>query len=313
MRTYLLPLLKAFVSLVFLAWIARALDPESIASTFRDASLGWLLLAALCISVQIFVMSWRWQAISSRIGIYLPWREATLWMYVGQFLNGALPTSIGGDAFRVWLMHNAGADLAAAVRSVLIERVSGVVVLGIMVSLAVPWIWSISSSKNIATGLAFTGPVLFGLTVLLAKGVAVIPAFLETRFGRYLSPLSAKGAKKVLSVQIICLAFMASTFGFAGAYFICLGVGIQISFPATIALVGGAVLISVLPISFGGWGVREAGMVALMGNTGIDPSKAVSMSLLWGVLPLALSLPVFVWWIASGEGKNGERLRLSVR
>jgi uncharacterized membrane protein YbhN (UPF0104 family) len=50
-------------------------------------------------------------------------------------------------------------------------------------------------------------------------------------------------------------------------------------------------LFSTLPISIGGWGVREAAMVTIFGLVGVPPSAALIVSIQVGLLAVVLSLP----------------------
>ena len=101
---------------------------------------------------------------------------------------------------------------------------------------------------------------------------------------------------------------VASFTGLLAAYLMGEGLGIAIGLPAYIVLVGGSVLLSVLPISLGGWGVREVSMVALFGSVGAGAEQALALSLLWGVLPLLISAPVglLCWRSLSTVASGGE-------
>jgi uncharacterized membrane protein YbhN (UPF0104 family) len=88
-----------------------------------------------------------------------------------------------------------------------------------------------------------------------------------------------------------------------------LGLGIALAFPVYVALVGGATLLSVLPISLGGWGVREVGMVTLFGAVGVAPERALALSLIWGFLPLLICVPAgLLWWIGGAHAHKVEVL-----
>ena len=102
------------------------------------------------------------------------------------------------------------------------------------------------------------------------------------------------------------LGIAASLTGIVAAYVLGLDLGIELSFPAYVVLVGGATLFAVLPISLGGWGVREVGMVALFGAVGVSPERALTLSVLYGVLPLLISLPGGLSWWMGGAPERGK-------
>jgi hypothetical protein len=82
--------------------------------------------------------------------------------------------------------------------------------------------------------------------------------------------LLAIGAHLVAVVMMAALAY---------------GLGMGVNFGAFMVLVPPAVLASLVPLSFAGWGVREGAMVALLGSIGIVPEEALALSVAYGWLP----------------------------
>jgi len=60
-------------------------------------------------------------------------------------------------------------------------------------------------------------------------------------------------------------------------------------------------LAQALPISVGGWGVREAAAVALLAMTGVDATSALPVSLMFGVLLVLSTLPGALFWLTLRE------------
>jgi hypothetical protein len=68
-----------------------------------------------------------------------------------------------------------------------------------------------------------------------------------------------------------------------------------------LAVVPILLLVQVLPISIGGWGVREAAAVALLGMTGVDAASGLLVSIMFGVLLLLATLPGALFWLILRE------------
>jgi hypothetical protein len=68
-------------------------------------------------------------------------------------------------------------------------------------------------------------------------------------------------------------------------------------------------LIAALPISIGGWGVREAAMVAVLGLIGIAPSGALVLSVQIGLIAIVVTLPAAFLWL--GARSNDNRVKAS--
>lgn len=58
---------------------------------------------------------------------------------IGTFFNQTLPSTIGGDALRLWLVNRTGAGRRAATYWVLVDRAIGLIALAIVVVVSLPW------------------------------------------------------------------------------------------------------------------------------------------------------------------------------
>ena len=74
-------------------------------------------------------------------------------------------------------------------------------------------------------------------------------------------------------------------------YFIGIGVGLNYSLLTFLVLVPPVMLLTIAPISLAGWGVREGGMIGLFVLIGADKTLVLSMSVLYGLVLIAASLP----------------------
>lgn len=57
------------------------------------------------------------------------------------------------------------------------------------------------------------------------------------------------------------------------------------------------ILLTILPISFAGWGVREGAMVGLFAMSGASKRQSWPVSIAYGVILIVSSLPGFAAWI----------------
>ena len=67
----------------------------------------------------------------------------------------------------------------------------------------------------------------------------------------------------------------------------------------TIFLVPPVILVTVVPISIAGWGVREGAMVAAFGYAGLPPGDGLIVSLLFGAGYLVMGAVGGLIWIAT--------------
>ena len=74
----------------------------------------------------------------------------------------------------------------------------------------------------------------------------------------------------------------------------------NLSFLYCLVLIPPVVLVSTIPISIAGWGVREAAMITLLALVGVAEADAFVLSVLFGLLTFGLSLPGGIVWIIGG-------------
>ena len=291
---------KACITGLLLWWVVSWIDIGQLRTILSRLGIGAIAWAAALLAAQSLIFAWRWHRIVRRLGGELPPSKSLLWILVGQFFNLALPTSVGGDALRIWALHRHGTAAGVAFSSVAVERATGVVILGLMVSVSVMLLPS-SVTEGFFLPLVSIGPLLLVALAVLAFADRVPLA----RFPRSVTvPVVqlARALRRLVAapslLELVALAVAASTLTFAAAYVAGRSLDIDLPFAAYVAFVGGASLLAVLPISVGGWGVREAGMVTLFATSGVAPEAALALSLVLGALPAVVALPgAIAWWL----------------
>src|SRR6266404_1826587 len=142
MRGFLVLSARILVSAALLYFTLRGINFAEIQARLTQNSgswfFGWMTLAVLTIIVQVFLGAMRWQEISVRCQAPLIARQAFRYNMIGTFFNQTLPSTIGGDAVRLWLVSRT-AGWRAATYSVLVDRAIGLIALAIVVVFSLPW------------------------------------------------------------------------------------------------------------------------------------------------------------------------------
>ncbi len=305
---------KILLSAFLLWWLARSLKPAELRLAFSRFDAG-VLVAGLALFVgQGLVMSWRWHRIVSLLGGRLSFGRAIRWVFIGLFFNQALPSTVGGDAVRVWLLHRDGTAKGAAFSSVFLERSTGLVITGLLVSVCLPSIWTAIAHNELRYVLLFAGPVL--LTLLLSLGfvgprlAALLPGRSSAAVVDVMDSIRKLVAQPPAAAEMTVLGTLSALLGFGVVYLLGQRLGLDLSIVSYVSLVGGAILLSVLPISLGGWGLRELSMVALFGAVGVKAADALAMSIAYGVLALLVALPGGLAWLRVGVRGSAARADL---
>src|SRR3979490_524025 len=125
MRRILLSTIKILISAALLYFALRKANFSDLASRIDVASVGWIGMAIAVTFLQIFVGVLRWREVSAECGAPLATRQAMRFNVIGTFFNQTLPSAIGGDAARRWLVAPGRAGGGGAAYYILVARASG--------------------------------------------------------------------------------------------------------------------------------------------------------------------------------------------
>ncbi|NQV98262.1 MAG: flippase-like domain-containing protein [Rhodospirillales bacterium] len=308
-------LLKVAVSAALIWYLLKDIDAAAAQARLQDVNPLLLLLGVVVFYFQLLIGAFRWQAVNRAIGAALSFAQAVRIFFIGMFFNQALPGGTGGDAVRVYLAYKGGLELRCALNGVMLERVAAVVALILLVDLAQPFLQLRIDAK--AANLALSSAVF--LTFAAVGGIALImsvdrffQAFQKYRIVRGLSYLSTDTRAVFLNLKN---AFAVVAWGVVGnvnisicVFILAQSLGLDISVVDCLMLVPPVLLIVAIPISVGGWGVRETAMVTAFGLVGVPGEGALVLSILVGLVGLAISLPGGLVWLLSRERGQGATL-----
>src|SRR5471030_2149696 len=148
MRRILLSTIKILISAALLYFSLRKANFSDLASRIHIESLGWIGLAIAVTFLQIFVGVLRWREVSAECGAPLTTKQAMRYNLIGAFFNQTLPSSIGGDAVRLWLVARGGAGWRAATYSIFVDRAIGLIALAIVIVASLPWSYQLISNPH---------------------------------------------------------------------------------------------------------------------------------------------------------------------
>jgi hypothetical protein len=306
MRRILLSSLKVIVSVGLLYLALRKADFHDLASRFNVTSVGWIILAIAFTFVQIFLGVLRWRVVSAECGAPLGLAQATRYNLIGAFFNQTLPSSIGGDAVRLWMVARAGAGWRAATYSIFVDRAIGLIALAIVVVATLPWSYRLISDPNGRTALLFVDFVaLAGGLGFLVFGRLQWP-WLKRWWATHHIHACAVIANRVLfsptrGPKVAALSLLVHVLTVVIAWCVVRSIAAPVLFGQAFQLVPPVILITMVPISIAGWGVREATMGLAFGYAGLVANEGVNVSLLFGAVSFVVGAFGGLVWIFSAE------------
>lgn len=293
-RSRLLLLLKAASSIAILVIIAARTDFSKVGAAIASLRSEFFVAALATLILQTAVNAYRWTLVMSAQRVAIRLSAALPALYVGLLLNQCLPSYVGGDSYRVLWLYNQGNELGAAVRGVIIDRVSAMIALVLMAAASLP----------LTTGLVSDPAFHAAMLVIVAGGVVATAAFvsldhlpLPQRLAGRLRQLSqlAVSARATLfrphpGVAVVVLALCIHVLSGVVLYLLATGMRIPLHLIDCLLLVAPIALLASLPISVAGWGVREGAVVAVLSVIGIPRESALALSLLFGLAALVNAL-----------------------
>jgi len=121
--------------------IAKEHDLSSFPLYYEKAHWGWLMLAVAAVFSIFCCGALRWGILLRAQGVSLSGASIFMYFMVGMFYNNFLPSTVGGDAVKVYYLHRFSGKGKEAFVSVLVDRLLGMAGLCIVavVSLAFGW------------------------------------------------------------------------------------------------------------------------------------------------------------------------------
>jgi len=260
-----------------------------------------LVGAFLLICVQAVLGAIRWKFVLSAIGARLSVTKAILITFVSLFFNQFLPASLGAGLVRVWQSNRTGLPLTTAVTSVMLERFGNLLCVVAMALAVLPFWTRHVQSDATRDGFIFIGMAsVAGLAALMFLDRAP-KSWHRWRIVRGIAALARDTRSLFLHpgyASLLLVTAVAGQVALAAAVLILAsGLGLGVRFIDCLVVMPAVVLVSSLPISVAGWGVRELAMVTAFGMLSVPPDSALALSVVLALTATAVSLPGGVIWL----------------
>jgi uncharacterized protein (TIRG00374 family) len=284
------------------AYIVWKIDLGRTGHVLAHAAPAWWLASFAIMAGSVWPMAWRWRRLLAARGIHESLARLVRTYFVGYAAGQVLPTSLGGDASRIYetMRRHEGAGAAAA-GTVLLERA-----LGGSATLLLA-----AAGFALAVGRYDVGGYLWVELAFVVGAVVAAVLLFSTRLHRPLRRLrpllrTLRVERPVREVYLALHAFRSNV-GLLGAMFAltvvvqavrvlaiwCAGkaVGVDLS-PRPYYVMGPLLfLVMLVPFTVNGLAVRESFFVSFLGGLGVAADPAFATGFLFFVVTIALALP----------------------
>lgn len=281
---------KVGVSLGLFVLLLRSTDLHLFRERVSGARLDWVSVAFVGYLFSQILSAYKWQVLARPFGFTQPLRVFVAYYFAGMYFNLFAPSTVAGDLGRSALLAEGRERLGAAIQSVVTDRVSGFVML--------LWVSAVGVlfSSTAMLPLAWRSGVI-GAAVGVTVGWRLLPWLLDrflhvdNAIHRFLTKLvnPYHEASRVLA-QACGLSLLFHFFQLALQVAVAHALGLEVSVWYLTACIPLINIVSGLPVSFGGLGVREGGYILFLTLVGIDGERALAFGLLWSAIVLGANV-----------------------
>jgi glycosyltransferase 2 family protein len=301
MGSKLYKLARVLIGLALVAGLLHFVGLENVWERVRALPAGFVVLALLFYLGCQAVSTLRWRLLLSAVGVSVPyWRLFELYM-IGMFANNFLPGAVGGDVVKAVGLYRDRHRGDVATASIIVERYLGVVGLAVIGVVAGTWA-SVEAAGDPIIVITTLGTAVATASMALALWWAPLTKAVRSAVDRILSgkprflihslldAIRLYWDQKPALVSALLLA-IAIQGAIAFYYYLTAQiVGAELPMLYLLSFLPFLTMISMLPISVGGLGVREAGMVFLFDRVGVPIADVLAVSLIVHALNTLLSM-----------------------
>jgi uncharacterized membrane protein YbhN (UPF0104 family) len=285
-----LPLLRLVAGVTVLWFLWRQVGAAPFKDGLRAVTWPAVVAAITLTALTTLCSAWRWRVAARALGIGIGLPGAICAYYRSLFLNSVLPGGVLGDVHRAVTHGRDAGDVARRVRAVGWERLYGQVIQAVVTAVVL-----LTLPSPVRPALPYVVAGLAG-----AAGCAALVVRSAARRGRSRLARAARAVSDDLRCGLLAqdvwpqlaLASVLVVVGHTATFVIAARVaGSTAPLSQLVPLLMVVQTAVVLPLSIGGWGLREGAAAWVFGAAGLGAASGVTIATLYAVLMLAAVAP----------------------
>jgi len=302
--------LKILLAVLFVLIIFINADLSDVFNIVKLANIVHMGLALLVVLVIRLLMSLRWKLILDSYSMKIPYVESVYIILVSGTLGFFSPGGVAADLMRGHHAYKKDKDASKISTVVVFDKLIGVFSMVVLVSLISNYLlfFSPSGDENVLKPVALVSSlIVLGLIV----SVVILIRF-ERLINHFSNKLPAKVSKvlaKVYSVfkeitqntklmiRVFFLSLMMQLLRSLMFYFILQSLSLNVALIHVVAYFPIVFMLMLLPITFGGIGVREGATFVLFEQFGVNLEYSIGSGLIFYGVQLMIALLGFVVYL----------------
>jgi glycosyltransferase 2 family protein len=307
-------ILKVFSSLLLIALVLYVIDLNEVINLLISLNPEFLMVIILLIYLDRFLMAYKWRLLLNALDIKTSLLPLVHVYIITPLPAIFLPSSIGGDIFRLFSLSRSKVDSKSIFASIVVERIIGFFSILILATFSLFFAFFLFGDRfeigSTLLSLTLAGIILMPLIIVISfwalkrvtnrlkrklinhpigkKIFSTIEYFSEYR--NHLPTLGAFTAWTILEQMV----------PIGANYLGVKALNIDATFLELVAIIPITVLAIRLPISLDGLGVQEGLYIFLFALIDVSASEAVLLSTLLRILPIAIAIPFGIRYVMKG-------------
>jgi uncharacterized protein (TIRG00374 family) len=286
--------IRVLISVALIGYLLATANLGELFAMLRSWHAIYFVIAVLIGVLRNVIFAVRWKVTLGVSGIQVPFPTLIKFYFVGTFFNLFLPTALGGDVVRGYDLAVYSGKRMGAATSVLVERIVGFFALAFIALLAL-LVGSTVGSRVIEDAtvttvilvacLSYSALAMMVFNARIMKGLVGMLQFIKLwdigeRLGRLVDSLHAFTAHKMVLWQCFVLSVICQVLGILAAYSLAWAINLKLA-PVYFFMVLPMIwIITMVPISISGLGVREGAFVFFFTKVGVSDAAALLLSFL---------------------------------
>ena len=227
----------------------------------------------------------RWFIVLGIYRVNIPFLDCLKIYFLGMFVSNFLPSTIGGDSIRYLALLRYEDDSSTALSSIISDRLVNIIAMVLLMPISAVIFWD--PLINTAASNFSTAAVGVGLKEKSQKWKSWISDLFKRILFLFQSP------RQLFFSMVV--SWTAQLLYFLGLWFLANALGMSISYLQVSGISVLAYLVTLLPISINGYGVREITITSLYVILGFPIEGAISLAIISRLIYLVTTLPGAIW------------------
>lgn len=298
-------ILKLSLSVGLIGLVLSTVNFRELVNLLSDVNVWYLVPVIVLLHLDRGLMAYKWNRLLQAVDVDVRFGILFRTYLVAPLCGLLLPSTIGGDVFRLYSLAKAKANTKAVLASIMVERLIGLAacLLLAFVSLGLGWYWIEGVRAHVGGvgwALLFAVVTAGGVLSVMHSGVR---GWIDKLAGRFAGgsmvrkfhevyTLSYEYRNHLRTVSIVGVWTLVEQMSpIVGNSLMVYALGIKVSLLQLVVIIPLIVLATRIPISINGLGVQEGLYIALFGLVGVSAAQAFLLSVLGRILGLVSALP----------------------